>query len=50
MMAFSRNLPSSLFLLPVLSELGYPILSHGVLSVGPKVWMYSSLNSKGAWI
>ena len=33
---FSRNLPSSLFLLPVLSELGYPILSHGVLSVGPK--------------
>ena len=33
---FSRNLPSSLFLLPVLSELGYPILSHGVLTVGPK--------------
>jgi len=33
---FSRNLPSSLFLLPVLAELGYPILSHGVLSVGPK--------------
>ena len=33
---FSRNLPSSIFLLPVLAELGYPIISHGVLSVGPK--------------
>ena len=33
---FSRNLPSSLFLLPIIAELGFPILSHGVLSVGPK--------------
>jgi len=33
---FSRNLPSSIFTLPVLAELGYPIISHGVLSVGPK--------------
>ena len=33
---FSRNLPSSIFLLPVLAELGYPIISHGVISVGPK--------------
>ena len=33
---FSRNIPSSIFLMPVLAELGYPILSHGVESVGPK--------------
>ena len=33
---FSRNLPSSLFLLPVIAELGFPIISHGVFSVGPK--------------
>ncbi len=33
---FSRNLPSSLFLLPVLAELGFPSFSHGVFSVGPK--------------
>jgi anthranilate phosphoribosyltransferase len=33
---FSRNLPSSIFLLPVLAELGYPIISHGVFAVGPK--------------
>ena len=33
---FTRNLHSSIFLLPVLAELGYPIISHGVLAVGPK--------------
>ena len=33
---FSRNIPSSIFMLPVLAELGYPIYSHGVESVGPK--------------
>ena len=52
---FSRNLPSSIFILPVLAELGYPILSHGVLAVGPKYGCthhltlkelgYNSLNS-----
>ena len=33
---FSRNLPSSIFILPVIAELGLPIVSHGVFSVGPK--------------
>ena len=33
---FSRNLPSSIFILPVIAELGIPIISHGVFSVGPK--------------
>tara|TARA_B100000900_G_scaffold69828_1_gene55127 strand:- start:2515 stop:3624 length:1110 start_codon:yes stop_codon:yes gene_type:complete len=33
---FSRNLPSSLFLLPIIAELGFPVISHGVFSVGPK--------------
>ena len=33
---FSRNLPSSIFILPVIAELGLSIVSHGVFSVGPK--------------
>ncbi len=33
---FTRNIPSSAFLLPVLAELGYPILSHGIECIGPK--------------
>ncbi len=33
---FTRNIPSSVFLLPVLAELGYPILSHGIECIGPK--------------
>lgn len=33
---FTRNIPSSAFLLPVLAELGYPVLSHGVECIGPK--------------
>ena len=33
---FTRNIPSSVFLLPVLAELGYPSFSHGVKCVGPK--------------
>ena len=33
---FTRNIPSSAFLLPVLAELGYPTFSHGVECIGPK--------------
>tara|TARA_Y100000590_G_scaffold67399_1_gene73226 strand:- start:5491 stop:6612 length:1122 start_codon:yes stop_codon:yes gene_type:complete len=33
---FTRNVPSSAFLLPVLAEIGYPTLSHGVKCIGPK--------------
>ena len=33
---FTRNIPSSVFILPVLAELGLPAVSQGVESVGPK--------------
>ena len=33
---FTRNIPSSAFLLPVLAELGYPVFSHGIECIGPK--------------
>ena len=33
---FTRNIPSSAFILPVLAELGIPTISQGVESVGPK--------------
>ena len=33
---YTRNIPSSLYLLPVLAELGFPSFSQGVESVGPK--------------
>ena len=43
---FSRNLPSSIFILPVIAELGLPIISHGVLSVGPKYGCTHNLTLK----
>ena len=33
---YTRNVPSSVFILPILSELGYACISQGVESVGPK--------------
>ena len=33
---FTRNIPSSAFMLPVLAELGIPSISQGVETVGPK--------------
>ena len=33
---FTRNIPSSAFILPVLAELGIPAISQGVETVGPK--------------
>ena len=33
---FTRNIPSSAFILPVLAELGIPAVSQGVETVGPK--------------
>ena len=33
---YTRNIPSSLYLLPVLAELGLPSFSQGVHTVGPK--------------
>ena len=33
---FTRNVPSSAFILPVLAELGIPSISQGVETVGPK--------------
>ena len=33
---FTRNIPSSAFMLPVLAELGIPAISQGVETVGPK--------------
>ena len=33
---YTRNVPSSVFVLPILSELGYRCVSQGVESVGPK--------------
>ena len=33
---FTRNIPSSAFILPVLAELGVPAISQGVKTVGPK--------------
>ena len=33
---YTRNIPSSVFILPVLAELGIPAISQGVETVGPK--------------
>ena len=33
---YTRNIPSSLYVLPLLAELGFPSFSQGVESVGPK--------------
>ena len=33
---YTRNIPSSLYILPLLAELGFPAFSQGVESVGPK--------------
>tara|TARA_B100000886_G_scaffold97353_1_gene64598 strand:- start:985 stop:2109 length:1125 start_codon:yes stop_codon:yes gene_type:complete len=33
---YTRNIPSSLYVLPILAELGFPSFSQGVESVGPK--------------
>ena len=33
---YTRNIPSSLYILPLLAELGFPSFSQGVESVGPK--------------
>ena len=33
---FTRNIPSSAYILPVLAELGIPSISQGVKTVGPK--------------
>ena len=33
---YTRNIPSSLYILPLLAELGFPTFSQGVESVGPK--------------
>ena len=33
---YTRNIPSSVFVLPLIAELGYPCVSQGVESVGPK--------------
>ena len=33
---YTRNIPSSLYALPLLAELGFPTFSQGVESVGPK--------------
>ena len=33
---FTRNIPSSAYILPILAELGIPAISQGVMTVGPK--------------